>query len=364
MDYSKTVYLPKTSFPMKGNLNEREPEFLRLWQERHIYENLQNKNRGKTPYILHDGPPYANGHIHLGTALNKILKDVVVKYRSLKGFYSPYKPGWDCHGMPIEHQVFREIKKHKSEVEVIGFRKRTAAYAMKFVEIQKEEFKRLGVLADWEHPYLTLSPEYEATIIRAFGELALNGYIYQGYKPIYWCIFCETALAEAEIEYNEKKSPAIYVKFPFLDMENTHLLIWTTTPWTLPSNTAIAVHPELEYVVIDIEGERYVLAEKRLEETASKKGQKVVIIKRFRGNELKGMKYSNPLVKRVSSVILADFVSSEEGTGCVHIAPGHGEDDYYAGLKNNLEVLSPVDEKGRFTQEVKEFAGMRVFDAD
>ncbi|MCM8820956.1 MAG: isoleucine--tRNA ligase [Candidatus Omnitrophica bacterium] len=364
MDYSETVYLPKTSFPMKGNLSEREPEFLRLWEERQIYRKLQDKNKKNPVYILHDGPPYANGHIHLGTALNKILKDVVVKYRSLNGFYSPYIPGWDCHGMPIEHQVFLEIKKHKNEVDVSTFRKRTTAYAMKFVNIQKEEFRRLGVLGDWDNPYLTLSPEYEATIVRAFGELALSGYIYQGYKPIYWCISCETALAEAEIEYNDKNSPAIYVKFPVLDMENTYILIWTTTPWTLPSNTGIAVHPELEYVVIEIGGERYIIGEKRLQDTLMKKGQNGSIIKRFKGTELESLKYSNPLVERVSHVILADFVSSEEGTGCVHIAPGHGEDDYYAALKNNLEVLSPVDEKGRFTEEVKEFAGMRVFDAD
>lgn len=364
MDYSKTVYLPKTAFPMKGNLNEREPEFLHLWEERQIYRKLQEKNKGRQPYILHDGPPYANGHIHLGTALNKILKDVVVKYRSLKGFYSPYKPGWDCHGMPIEHQVFLEIKKHKSEVDVSEFRKKTAAYARKFVEIQKEEFRRLAVLGDWDNPYLTLSPDYEATIVRAFGELALGGYIYQGYKPIYWCISCETALAEAEIEYNDKKSPAIYVKFPVVDMDKTSLLIWTTTPWTLPSNTGIAVHPELEYVVIEMGGERYIVAEKRLEDTAGKKGLKPAIIKRLKGTELEGLRYSNPLVERVSRVILADFVSSEEGTGCVHMAPGHGEDDYYAALKNNLEVLSPVDERGCFTKEVKDFAGMRVFDAD
>lgn len=364
MDYSKTVYLPQTSFPMKGNLSEREPEFLHLWEKNDIYKKIQGKNKGKQPYILHDGPPYANGHIHLGTALNKILKDVVVKYYSLRGFYSPYRPGWDCHGMPIEHQVFLQIKKHKSEVDVSDFRKKAASYAKKFVEIQKEEFKRLGVLGDWDNPYLTLSPEYEATIIRAFGDLALSGYIYQGYKPIYWCIYCETALAEAEIEYNDKRSPAIYVKFPVIEEKNTYLLIWTTTPWTLPSNTGIAVHPELDYIVLDTGDEKYIIAEKRMEEVMGKKGINPSIAKRIKGTELEGKRYSNPLVERVSRVILAEFVSSEEGTGCVHIAPGHGEEDYYAGLKNNLEVLSPVDEKGRFTDEVREFAGMRVFDAD
>jgi len=248
MDYSKTVYLPKTDFPMKGNLSEREPEFLRLWEEKKIYCGIIKKNADRPAYILHDGPPYANGHIHLGTALNKILKDVVVKYRSLQGFYSPYKPGWDCHGMPIEHQVFKELKTRKGDVDVLDFRKKAAEYAKKFVTIQKKEFQRLGVLGDWENPYLTLRPDYEADIIKAFGELAFSGYIYQAYKPIYWCISCETALAEAEIEYADKKAPAIYVKFPAAGgkEENFSFLIWTTTPWTLPANTAIAVHPELK----------------------------------------------------------------------------------------------------------------------
>lgn len=364
MDYSKTVSLPQTSFPMRGNLSEKEPEIMRLWDEKEVYKKIQEKNKGNASYILHDGPPYANGQIHLGTALNKILKDVVVKYRSLRGFYSPYKPGWDCHGMPIEHQVFTNEKKHKNEVDVSIFRKKTAAYAKKFVEIQKKEFRRLGVLGDWEHPYLTLSPDYEAAIIRAFGNLAFDGYIYQGYKPIYWCISCETALAEAEIEYNDKKSQGIYVKFPVVGEEKTCLLIWTTTPWTLPSNTGIAVHPDYNYLLLDNGGEKYIIAEQRKEAVIEKMELTPAVIKKMKGRELEGVRYLNPLADRESRVILAEFVSSDEGTGCVHIAPGHGEDDYYAGLKNNLEVLSPVDEKGYFTEDVKSFAGMKVFDAD
>ncbi len=351
---------------MKGNLPEREPEFLAVWEEKRIYEKTVKKNTGRTSYILHDGPPYANGHIHLGTALNKILKDVVVKYRSMQGYYSPYRPGWDCHGMPIEHQVFREMKVRKGDVNVLLFRKQAAEYAKKFLEIQKKEFKRLGILGDWNNPYLTLSPEYEGDIIRTFGQLALDGYIYQAYKPIYWCISCETALAEAEIEYEDDRTPSIYVKFPVADGRegNACFLIWTTTPWTLPANMAIAVHPDLQYVLVDTGEGKYILAEKLLPEVMGKRGLKYCLIKTFKGTQLGGYQYDNPLVKRRSRVILTDFVSAEEGTGCVHLAPGHGEEDYYAGLKNNLEILSPVDEKGRFTEEVKEFEGMKVFDAN
>ncbi len=366
MDYSKTVYLPQTSFPMKGNLPAREPEFLKMWEEKDVYGKVSEKNRGKATYILHDGPPYANGHIHLGTALNKILKDVVVKYRSMNGFYTPYKPGWDCHGMPIEHQVFKEMKARKSDVDILQFRKQAAQYAQKFIDIQRAELKRLGVLGNWNNPYLTLSRDYEADIIKAFGRLALDGYVYQAYKPIYWCISCETALAEAEIEYEDKKAPAIYVKFPMADDEknNASFLIWTTTPWTLPANTAIAVHPDLTYVLVETPEGRYVLAEKLLDEVMGKRELKYSVLQKFPGTELENRQYDNPLVKRRSRVILADFVSSEDGTGCVHSAPGHGEEDYYAGLKNNLEILSPVDERGRFTGEVEEFAGQKVFDAD
>ncbi len=368
-DFSKTVLLPKTSFPMKGNLNQREPEFLKLWDAQNIYHKIISKNNDRQSYLLHDGPPYANGHIHLGTALNKILKDVVVKYKSLRGFYSPYKPGWDCHGMPIEHQIFSEMKAKKGEVDILKFRKNAAEYAKKFISIQKEEFRRLGVLGDWGNPYLTLNPQYEATIVNAFWKLYSEGYIHQAYKPIYWCISCETALAEAEIEYENAHATSIYVKFPALNMpdigeNNLCFLVWTTTPWTLPGNTAIAVNPAMKYAVAEtIEG-RYILAANLVETVFGKKGIKADIIKTFNGSQLEGCRYRHPLINKEFKVILADFVSSQDGTGCVHIAPGHGEEDYYAGIKNNLEILSPVDEKGRFTAEVTRFAGISVFNAE
>ncbi|HNS31411.1 MAG TPA: isoleucine--tRNA ligase [bacterium] len=369
-DFSKTVLLPKTSFPMKGNLNQKEPEFLRLWDSQNIYGKVIDKNKGGECYLLHDGPPYANGHIHLGTALNKILKDVVVKYKSLRGMYSPYKPGWDCHGMPIEHQIFRDMKAEKGDVDVVKFRKKAADYARKFMSVQREEFKRLGVLGEWENPYLTLNHEYEATIINAFGKLYMEGYIHQAYKPIYWCISCETALAEAEIEYENSIAPSIYIKFPVtacnekIDKKNLSFLVWTTTPWTLPGNTAIAVNPDIEYAVAETPEGRFILAKSLVETVFEKKGLKAEIIKTFKGTELEGWKYSHPLLNRESRIILADYVSAEDGTGCVHTAPGHGEEDYYAGIKNNLDILSPVDEKGRFTGDVKDFEGIRVFDAN
>ncbi|MFN4227630.1 MAG: isoleucine--tRNA ligase [Candidatus Ratteibacteria bacterium] len=370
MDYSKTVYLPKTDFPMKANLSQKEPEILKFWEKIDIYNKIIEKNKKNQSYILHDGPPYANGHIHLGTALNKILKDIVVKYKSLKGFYTPFKPGWDCHGMPIEHQVFKEIGKKKNEVDILEFRKKAFEFAKKFVEIQKNEFKRLGIFGEWEKPYLTLSPDYESDIIKAFGQLYLSGYIYQTYKPIFWCITCETALAEAEIEYYEKKSPSIFVKFKIIDDkgkeigENSYFLIWTTTPWTLPGNTGIMVHPDFKYVLVEINSEKIIIAEKRKEEIEKIIGKNLNILKEFKGKELEGIICKNPLLERESKVVLSEFVSGEEGTGCVHTAPGHGEEDYYVGVKNGLPILSPVNEKGEFTEEIEEFKGMNVFNAD
>ncbi|MCM8785478.1 MAG: isoleucine--tRNA ligase [Candidatus Omnitrophica bacterium] len=370
MDYSKTVYLPKTDFPMKANLSQKEPEILKLWEKIEIYKKIIKKNKGKPDYILHDGPPYANGHIHLGTALNKILKDIVIKYKSLSGFYSPFKPGWDCHGMPIELQVFKEIGKKKNEVDILEFRKKASEFAKKFVEIQKNEFKRLGIFGEWETPYLTLSPEYESDIIKAFGKLYLSGYIYQTYKPIYWCITCETALAEAEIEYYEKKSPSIFVKFKIIDDkgknigENSYFLIWTTTPWTLPGNTGIMVHPDFKYILVEFNSEKIIIAEKRKEAIEKITGKKLNVLKEFKGKELEGIICKNPLLERESRVVLAEFVSGEEGTGCVHTAPGHGEEDYHVGVKNGLPVLSPVNEKGEFTEEIEELKGINVFKAD
>jgi len=370
IDYSKTVYLPKTSFPMKANLSQREPEFLKLWEERNIYRKILKKNRGNQKYILHDGPPYANGYIHLGTALNKILKDIVVKYKSVRGYFSPYVPGWDCHGMPIEHQIFQQMKLDKNKLNIIKFRKKAASFAKKFYQIQKEEFKRLGVFGNWEEPYLTLSPAYEAEIISTFGKLALEGYIYQTFKPIYWCINCETALAEAEIEYYDKESTSVYVKFPvkkdFLEKcgRETSFLIWTTTPWTLPGNAAIALNPSFEYALVETSEGNLIIASKLIEKVLEKRETKGKVLKTFKGRELEGTICLNPLMQRNSVIVMADYVSTEEGTGCVHTAPGHGEDDYYTGLKYNLPILSPVDEKGKFTEEVSDLEGISVFDAN
>ncbi|MCK4244909.1 MAG: isoleucine--tRNA ligase, partial [Candidatus Omnitrophica bacterium] len=396
MDYKETINLPQTSFPMKADLAKKEPEIQRFWEEKKIYQTLQKNLKGRKKYILHDGPPYANGHIHLGTALNKILKDIVIKYKSRKGFYSPFLPGWDCHGMPIEHQLFQELKISKSDINRVDFRKKAAQFALKFVKIQKEEFKRLGVWGNWERPYLTLEKEYEAEIINTFGKLATSGYIYKGFKPIYWCIQCETALAEAEVEYQEDPSPSIYVKFPVSNESlskllttnyelSTYFLIWTTTPWTLPGNAAIALHPNLEYAFVKTNNEILILAKVLVKEVMEKvKISNYKILGEIKGEKLEGLKYMHPFMKSrgrihptrgldesspydrkfLYSIILANFVSSTEGTGCVHTAPGHGEDDYKVGLKYHLPIFSPVDEKGRFAKEVKEFEGINVFSAN
>ncbi|MCM8789330.1 MAG: isoleucine--tRNA ligase, partial [Candidatus Omnitrophica bacterium] len=371
-NYSETVLLPKTDFPMKADLVRREPQILEKWQSLDIYEKILKKNSGGKSFILHDGPPYANGHIHLGTALNKILKDTVVKIKSLQGFFTPYVPGWDCHGMPIEHQVFQQMQiKDKNAVDIIAFRKKAYDYAMKFMGIQREEFKRLGVFGDWENPYLTLNPIYEKTIVESFGRLFVNGYVIQRYKPIYWCWHCQTALAEAEVEYWEETSPSVYVKFPVkkfsvdFDLpEDTSFLIWTTTPWTLPANVAIAVHPELDYSLIKTMAGHFIVTEKLSDIICKKLGWRCEKMACFKGKQFESTICHHPFVERESVVVLADYVSDTEGTGCVHTATGHGEEDYQTGLKYNLDVISPVDERGRFTEEVSEWKGLLVFDAD
>ncbi|MCM8816236.1 MAG: class I tRNA ligase family protein, partial [Candidatus Omnitrophica bacterium] len=277
-NYSQTVLLPKTNFPMKADLAKREPQFLEKWQSFNIYQKILEKNSAGKPFILHDGPPYANGHIHLGTALNKILKDTLVKIKSLQGYFAPFVPGWDCHGMPIEHQVFQQMGlKDKNAVDINSFRKQAHDYAMKFMAIQRDEFKRLGVFADWENPYLTLNPVYEKTIVESFGKLFVSGYIIQRYKPIYWCWHCQTALAEAEVEYWDETSPSVYVKFPVKKFsikydlpKDTYFLIWTTTPWTLPANVAIALHPELEYALIKTSAGNFIVAKKLVETVCEK----------------------------------------------------------------------------------------------
>ncbi|MBI5573205.1 MAG: isoleucine--tRNA ligase [Elusimicrobia bacterium] len=375
MDYSKTVNLPQTNFSMKANLPQKEPQILDFWKKTDIYKKLTEKNKGKKKFILHDGPPYANGHIHLGTALNKILKDITIKYKLLAGFDSPYIPGWDCHGLPIEYQLMKDIGSNKAAVDKIKFRKNAADFAMKFVGIQRDEFIRLGCLGDWENPYLTLKNEYEGTIVSVFRKLLKEGYIYRKLKPVYWCSSCETALADAEVEYADHVSPSIFVKFSVIALPNSlnslisnqlFVIIWTTTPWTLPANVAVAFQPNIDYVIAEtLDGERYIFAEARLEYL--KKILKISdckIISKIKGSQLEGIKCQNPVVARESVGVLAGFVSLEDGSGIVHIAPGHGEDDYIVGLKYNLPTVSPVDDRGKFTEDVKDFEGENVFAAN
>ncbi len=374
MDYKKTLNLPRTDFPMKAELPRREPEMLKLWAEIDLYGRIREKSRGNPRFILHDGPPYANGHIHLGHALNKILKDIIIKSRQMMGFDCPYVPGWDCHGLPIEHQVDKELKAQGLSLSQVEVRQRCRAYAQKFFGIQREEFERLGVLGDWQHPYLTMDLAYIAAIIREYGKFFLDGSIYRSKKPIHWCATCHTALAEAEVEYEEHDTPSIYVKFPLKDPKGVagldpangphFLVIWTTTPWTLPANLAIAVHPDLEYAAVRVGHEVLVVAADLAAGLLGHWGLKGEVLRQWEGRFLEGMVCRHPWLDRDSQVILADYVTLAAGTGLVHIAPGHGQEDYDSGLKYGLAPYSPVDDEGRFTEEVPEFAGKEVWEAN
>jgi isoleucyl-tRNA synthetase len=369
MNYKDTLNLPKTSFSMKANLVQKEPDILKYWDENKVYSGIRQKMRGKEKCILHDGPPYANGHIHMGHVLNKILKDIVVKFYTMKGFDSPFVPGWDCHGLPVEHQLFKELNISKTGIDQNKFRKRAKNYALKFVEIQKREFERLGVFGDWGKPYLTLDPKYEAQVIRSFGKLVQNGYVYRDLKPVNWCMNCETALAEAEVEYRDHESPSIYVKFMVKGSKrlaaNSYFIIWTTTPWTLLGNVAIALHPDLEYVIIEeSEGEKWVMLDALLEVTMKKLKKRFEIKGRLKGSELEGTECRHPFLDRLSRVVLADYVSKEEGTGCVHTAPGHGQEDYITGKKYSLPMIMPVGSKGTFDKTCGEFSEMKVYEAN
>ncbi|OUM87740.1 MAG: isoleucine--tRNA ligase [Bacillus thermozeamaize] len=367
MDYSKTINLPQTDFPMRGNLPKREPEIQAWWEEVDIYRKVQERQKGKPKFILHDGPPYANGDIHIGHAMNKILKDIIVRFKTMSGFDAPYVPGWDTHGLPIEQAIIKSQKLDRHKMDVLEFREKCKEYALSYVERQREQFKRLGVRGDWKNPYLTLDPAYEAEQIRLFGQMAKKGYIYKGLKPVYWSPSSETALAEAEIEYYDKRSPSIYVKFPVKDgkgllpTERTFVVIWTTTPWTLPANLAVAVHPDFTYVLVQAGEEQYVIAEGLLSQVQAAIGWEQVEVKRkFPGKQLEGVVCRHPFAdyQRDSLVILGEHVTLDAGTGCVHTAPGHGEDDFYVGQKYGLGVLSPVDDKGYFTEDAPGFAGM------
>jgi isoleucyl-tRNA synthetase len=370
---------------MKANLPKREPEMLVLWEAKGIYRQITEAAKGRMKYILHDGPPYANGHIHLGTALNKVLKDFIVKSRFMAGFDSRYVPGWDCHGLPVEHEVEKSLGSKKGELSIVEIRRRCREYAARFVKIQKEEFKRLGVFGEWEDPYLTMNFEYQATIVREFGKFLLSGSVYKGKKPVHWCPTCKTALAEAEVKYEDHRSPSIYVKFkmistPFhegkgegdigdvfasLKGKPIYVIIWTTTPWTIPANLAIALHPDFTYVAVDVGGEVYILAEELLKSVMGKFGVlKYQVLEKFPGKRLERFKCRHPILDRDSLIILASYVTLDTGTGCVHTAPGHGQEDYESGVQYGLEIYSPVDDDGRFTQEVPFFSGQFVFDAN
>jgi len=390
-DYKSTLNLPKTDFPMKANLPQREPAMLAWWEEQKLYDQIQDLGKGRPRYVLHDGPPYANGRIHIGHALNKVLKDIIVKSKTMAGFHSPYIPGWDCHGLPIEHQVMKELGEKKRDLDVSAIRKLCRDYAERYVNIQREEFKRLGVLGEWDHPYLTMTPTYEATIIREFAKFVERGGVYKGLKPVLWCTQDQTALAEAEVEYDDHTSPSIYVKFPVVTapsvlaktfpgisfpdgMKLVSVVIWTTTPWTLPANQAVCIHHDFDYAFVKVGDEMLIVAEKLVDNVAKACGisdYRIVGVKKG-GEGFEGLETQRPLSTGLSPILLGDFVTLDQGTGCVHIAPGHGMEDYLLVLEHNakaspgerLEILAPVDNGGRFTAVVKEFAGQQVLKAN
>jgi isoleucyl-tRNA synthetase len=383
MDYKKTLNLPQTDFPMKANLPTLEPAMIERWERMDLYGRIRQAAAGRPLWILHDGPPYANGHIHMGTALNKVLKDFVVKSRTMLGANAVYVPGWDCHGLPIEHQVDKELgldapgvdaRRAMDPVEKI---RRCREYARKFIDIQREEFKRLGVLGDWKNPYITMEPAYQATIVREFGRFVGRGMVYKGLKPVHWCMYCKTALAQAEVEYEEQVTPSVYVRFPVrtpspalaraLGGRSAHLTIWTTTPWTLPANLAVAVHPGETYTALEVDGEWLVVARSRapalarLEGLGPRAGATPLALG---GADLVGTVGRHPWIDRDVPVVAADFVTTDTGTGLVHIAPGHGEEDYELGRAAGLRIYNPVDDDGRFLGEVEHFAGLTVWEAN
>ncbi|MGD2126275.1 MAG: isoleucine--tRNA ligase, partial [Desulfobacteraceae bacterium] len=376
MDYKETLNLPKTDFPMKANLVKREPDMIEKWDREKLYHRMRETSKGRKRYMLHDGPPYANGHIHMGTAFNKVLKDIIIKSRQMAGFDAPYVPGWDCHGLPIEHKVDTELGAKKTEMSLAEIRQYCRKYAEKYIDIQRNEFKRLGVLGEWERPYLTMAFPYEATIVREFSKFALDGSIYKSKKPIYWCTSCQTALAEAEVEYGEHSSPSIFVKFPMIsDLSHDYpslkgkevsVVIWTTTPWTIPANLAIALHPGLDYVAVDTGNDQVLILAKGLMDICMNSFgiETYRVIEAFKATKLEKLKAKHPLYDKESLIVLASYVTLDAGTGCVHTAPGHGREDYDTGLEYNLDVYSPVDNAGRFTDDVPFFAGLEVFEAN
>ena len=376
MDYKKSLNLPKTEFPMKANLSKREPEQLKSWEDNRLYDRVRHSSKAREKFILHDGPPYANGNIHIGTALNKILKDIVVRSKQMAGYDAVYVPGWDCHGLPIEHNVDKEIGDKKKVLSLADVRRLCREYANKFIDIQRNEFKRLGVMGDWKKPYLTMNYKYEAIIARECGKFARNGSLYHSKKPIYWCFTCQTALAEAEIEYQDESAPSIFVKFrmqddlssdyPELKGKSVFVVIWTTTPWTLPANLAIALHPEFEYAAVEVGHNQVFIMARELIQSAMKIFgiSDYAVIAEINPKTLERKKCRHPMVERDSLIILGDHVTLDAGTGCVHTAPGHGREDYEVGIEYGLETYSPVDNNGCFTDDVEFFKGQFVFDAN
>jgi isoleucyl-tRNA synthetase len=378
-DWKDTLNLPRTDFPMKANLQTAEPQALARWQEIGLYDRIRKARAGRPRFVLHDGPPYANGQIHIGTAMNKILKDLVVKSRTMMGFDAPYVLGYDCHGLPIELKVDRELGPKKREMSVADFRRSCRAYATRFIDVMSGEFQRLFVFGDWNHLYLTMDFKYQAAIVRAFGAFVEQGLVYKGKKPVHWCIHCRTALAEAEVEYEDHSSPSIYVEFPLSPASGAELgarvpelagrpvsvLIWTTTPWTIPSNLAIAFNPEVDYGAYDVNGRAVVVAEALAERVAAVAGRTFAApLATIKGTTLERIRFQHPLYARESLGVVGDYVTLEQGTGAVHTAPGHGSDDFNTGVRYGLEIYTPVGPGGHFLEEVELFGGQRVFDAN
>lgn len=382
-DYKATLNLPKTAFAMKANLAQREPQMLKQWQDNKLYEVIREARAGRDKFILHDGPPYANGDIHIGHSVNKILKDIIIKSKTLSGFDAPYIPGWDCHGLPIEHNVEKKIGKAGVKVDFKTFRQKCREYAAKQVEGQKKDFIRLGIQGDWDNPYLTMDYKFEADIIRALGKIAENGHLHKGFKPVYWSVVGGSALAEAEVEYQDKTSNSIDVRYAVADMAKlksavsdlsgeglkgegkVSVVIWTTTPWTLPASQAVSMHAELDYVVVQAGDERLLVAEALHESVLARAGVEAFeIVGRAKGADLGGLQLQHPFYDRIVPVILGEHVTTDAGTGCVHTAPDHGVDDFNVGMANGIETLNYIDDHGIYRDGVELFAGEHVYKVD
>ena len=377
LDLKTTINLPRTNFSMKANLPQNEPKWLAKWEEGDLYGSMRRARQTAPIFTLHDGPPYANGRIHLGTALNKILKDLIVKSKQMAGFNAPYLPGWDCHGLPIEHNVDKELGPRKAQMSAVEVRQACRRYADRYLNLQRQDFKRLGIFGEWEHPYSTMSPEYEAFTAEAFLKFLDHGYVYRGLKPVYWCIRDRTALAEAEVEYENHRSPSIYVRYRMtsdpaeldasLAGRTVYVMIWTTTPWTLPASMAVAFHPDFEYVAAESSDgtEVYIVEARRLGPTLEDTGlQTKRMLARFLGTNLERTEFQHPFLERTVVGVLADYVTAEDGTGAVHTAPGHGREDFETGMRYGIEIFNPVGERGEFIEGLPEYRGKSVFEAN